>query len=139
MDEAPKIVYVNDSMLKFVGYSADELIGKKADFFVHLNYVQGVQERIARMRAQGDYNPPQEKTFIRKDGEIVHAEAVSFVIHYEGVPMAAVVARDLTERKKAEDTMMKLERLSTIGEMAAGMAHGNSKSPGGHFDRGSKF
>jgi two-component system sporulation sensor kinase A len=123
LDEEPKIVYVNDAMLQFVGYTSEELIGKNADFFVHSKYVPGVKERIAKMKAQGDYNPPQEKNFVRKNGEIVCAEAVSFLIHYEGVPMAAVVARDLTERKKAEEALMKFERLSTIGEMAAGMAH----------------
>jgi two-component system sporulation sensor kinase A len=110
-------------MLKLVGYSADELLGQKADFFVHSKHVPGVRERIEKMKAKVEYNPPQEKIFIRKDGELVYAEAVSFLIHYEGVTMAAVLARDLTERKKTEEALMKLERLSTIGEMAAGMAH----------------
>jgi signal transduction histidine kinase len=75
------------------------------------------------MKSKEEYNPPQEKLLIRKDGELIYAEVVSFLIHYEGVTMAAVWARDLTERKKTEEALMKLERLSTIGEMAAGMAH----------------
>jgi len=123
LDENPKIVYINGAMMKLVGYQADELIGQKADYFVHSRHVPGVRERIAKMKSKEEYNPPQEKLLIRKDGELVYAEVVSFLIHYEGVTMAAVWARDLTERKKSEEALMKLERLSTIGEMAAGMAH----------------
>src|SRR5665213_172842 len=123
LEDKPKIVYVNDAMLNLVGYSSDELLGQQADFFVHSGHVQGVQERIEKMRSKMEYNPPQEKVFIRKNGELIYAEAVSFLIHYEGVTMAAAWARDLTERKKSEEALMKLERLSTIGEMAAGMAH----------------
>jgi PAS domain S-box-containing protein len=123
LDAEPKIIYVNDAIVTLVGYSSDELIGKNADYFVHPKSVTGVRKRIERMMAKEEYNPPQEKLFIHKDGQLVNAEAVSFLIHYEGVPMAAVVIRDLTERKKTEETLMKLERLSTIGEMAAGMAH----------------
>jgi two-component system, sporulation sensor kinase A len=117
------LIYVNEAMVKFVGYSADELIGKKADIFVHSKDVRGVHERVARMKAKGNYNPPQEKMFVRKDGQTIHAETVSFLIHYEGVPMTAVVVRDLTERKKSEQALKKYERLSAIGEMAAGMSH----------------
>jgi PAS domain S-box-containing protein len=123
LEDKPKIVYINDAMLKLVGYSSVELLGQQADFFVHSGHVQGVQERIEKMRSMVEYNPPQEKVFIRKNGELIYAEAVSFLIHYEGVTMAAVWVRDLTERKKSEEALMKLERLSTIGEMAAGMAH----------------
>src|SRR5258708_39476660 len=37
--------------------------------------------------------------------------------------MVVAIARDLTERKETEQALMRFERLSTIGEMAAGIAH----------------
>ncbi len=124
MDRPSKMVYVNDSMLRFLGYSkAEELMGLKPNEFIREKDLPVILERIGKLKDHGDYNPPQEKVFIRRDGEQVYAEVVSFFIHYEGLPMVAVVARDLTERKKTEESLIRMERLSTIGEMSAGMAH----------------
>ena len=119
-----KIVYVNDAMLNLLGYSrADDLVGKWFTFFVHPEDTAAVQARISRLKTAGDYNAPQEKRFIRKDGEVVWVDVASFFIYFEGEAMSVAVARDLTDRKKSEEALMKFERLSTIGEMAAGMAH----------------
>lgn len=122
--DPPQMVYVNDAMLQFLGYAKpEELMRLKPNEFIREKDIPVIIERIERLKTHGDYNPPQEKVFVRKDGEEVHAEVVSFFIHYEGLPMVAVVVRDLTERKKTEESLIRMERLSTIGEMSAGMAH----------------
>jgi two-component system cell cycle sensor histidine kinase/response regulator CckA len=44
-------------------------------------------------------------------------------IHYKGSPCVLSVARNLSIRKKMEETLVKTERLLAVGEMASGVAH----------------
>ncbi|WP_394234902.1 PAS domain S-box protein [Niallia oryzisoli] len=59
------------------------------------------------------------------NGEWVCLEAVgSPILDEQGeVEQIIVVARDISERKKAEERILKSEKLSVVGELAAGVAH----------------
>jgi two-component system sporulation sensor kinase A len=71
-------------------------------------------------------NPSQFKEIkmICCDGQTIEAEFSSIRIHhYMGKTVMLTVLRDITDRKQAEEMMIRSEKLSIIGQLAAGLAH----------------
>ncbi|MFQ6616588.1 MAG: PAS domain S-box protein [Fidelibacterota bacterium] len=99
-----KIVFSNPAALKFVGAEEPEqLIGKPVLDFVHPDYRETVAERIGRVLAEGERAPPFEEKFIRLDGTEAYVEVEAVPFDYRGKPAVQVIAREITERKEAEE------------------------------------
>jgi signal transduction histidine kinase/CheY-like chemotaxis protein len=60
---------------------------------------------------------------LTKKGETIPFEFHARPITYQGKPAVLSVARDLSIRKKMEETLIRTERLTALGEMASGVAH----------------
>jgi PAS domain S-box-containing protein len=60
---------------------------------------------------------------LTRTGEIIPFELHSRLIEFQRKPAILSVARDLSARKQMEETLIRTERLSAVGEMAAGVAH----------------
>jgi PAS domain S-box-containing protein len=119
-----RTVYVNQALLGLLGYERDgELVGRSPEIIVHPEDRKAVKARIQKLGSGKGYNPPAERRFLARDGRTVPVEVVSFAIQFQEGPVIVAIARDLTERKETEKALMRFERLSTIGEMAASLAH----------------
>ncbi|MCL6472721.1 MAG: PAS domain S-box protein [Firmicutes bacterium] len=105
-----KLVYVNNAALKILGAEKPEdLIGKPVLEFVHPDYIEAAKERLKLMQEGKPVSPLEEK-FIRLDGESVDVEVAAAPIIYQGKPSVLVVARDITERKKASEEILESRR-----------------------------
>jgi PAS domain S-box-containing protein len=96
---------------RLVGYSALELVGMPAARLV----ADENQERLAQGIAAGRVGlaqSPEEWTIVRKDGGTVRVEAVRSPMHdHSGnVVGGLVIARDVTERHRAEQTREEAQR-----------------------------
>jgi PAS domain S-box-containing protein len=60
---------------------------------------------------------------VTKTGQLIPFEFHSRFIEFQHKPAILSVARDLSARKQMENTLIRTERLSAVGEMAAGVAH----------------
>ncbi len=61
---------------------------------------------------------------VRGNGEAFPTEILLTAIYPEdGKPLIHTVVRDITEKKKTEEAMLKSQRLGAIGEMASAVAH----------------
>jgi PAS domain S-box-containing protein len=59
----------------------------------------------------------------KPDGTIVPIEFVSKRIDFQNKRLVLSVARDITERKQAEEALQKVEKLKSVGTLAGGIAH----------------
>ncbi len=75
---------------------------------------------LEQRAANGKVNA--ELSFLRKDGTRFEAE-VSSVILSGGQSRAFVVVRDISGRKRAEEALLRNEKLASVGRMAASVAH----------------
>ena len=103
-----RFVYVNAAMVTMLGAeSAEELIGRNNFDFVHPDSLALVRERVAQNQA-GRINPLLRLKYVRLDGGVIDVEAVSSAITYAGKPAGQVLVQDITERKRAEESILAL-------------------------------
>ena len=63
-----------------------------------------------------------ELSYVRKDGTKFTAEVSSVILG--GVPPRAFVSmRDISERQRAEEALLRSEKLASVGRMASTIAH----------------
>jgi PAS domain S-box-containing protein len=79
---------------------------------VHPEDRQSVRGRIQQL-LEGEEIPLREYKLLRLNGQSISVEASSTLIDYHGRPSIQVIARDITERKRAEQ-----ERESMLRELA---------------------
>ncbi|MDO8727460.1 MAG: PAS domain S-box protein, partial [Candidatus Methanoperedens sp.] len=122
-----KLVYVNLAGAKILGTeNPDEFVGKTLFRIIHPDYHEIVKNRIL-MQVEGKGAPPLEEKFLRLDGTSVDVEISSIPFTYMGKSAMYGVFRDITERKKAEETRLENLRLEAAdkakSEFLANMSH----------------
>lgn len=127
----PRIVYVNPAFEQITGYSAAEVIGRSPRILQGPKTDRVTLDRLKRvLRACGAF--VGETVNYRKDrSEYVVEWGITPVLDDSGQPVNFVsIQRDLTERRAAEEQARRhreelahVSRLSTMGEMASGLAH----------------
>jgi two-component system cell cycle sensor histidine kinase/response regulator CckA len=119
-----RLVFVNTQGAKLLGAERPEdLYGREALDFVHPNYRDFVRNRIINAYRSGDPNPPVEQVFVRLDGSPVPVEVASTAYTYRGEKALQVIARDITERRKIQDELLRAQKLESLGVLAGGIAH----------------
>ncbi|MBD3285390.1 PAS domain S-box protein [candidate division WOR-3 bacterium] len=110
-----KIMYMNPSLVKMMGYSADEVIGKP--FAAHIDPGELAKvEDYYRRRMTGEQVPSiYETVILHKDGTRIYVEMNVGLVSYGGRPAEFVFVRNITERKKAEQNLKEShERFLTV-------------------------
>jgi|GEM_PF-326360 len=103
------VQFVNQAAVRLMGATRPEdLIGKPVIDFVHPNQREVVLKRISTVYGN-EAVPPQEQQWLRLDGTTVDVEVTAIPFVFEGETAAQVIARDITERKRAEDALRESE------------------------------
>ncbi len=113
------IVFANSASARFFGAETPQrLLGKSVWDFVPSEERQAVSRRYRQMMETGRPSPLMEQRFVRLDGTEVEAEVAAAPFRYEGQPAILAIFRDISERKRAEEELVKLRKaVETSGEV----------------------
>ncbi len=119
VDTDLRFTYVSPSVTALLGYTVEELLGKRMEEIMPPASFKLTMEALAEELAPEDGEPKNlgrarilEAELKRKDGSSVWVERkVTVLCNQEGKPVGILgVSRDITERKRAEEELRESER-----------------------------
>ena len=107
-----KIVFLNPSCLRLLGAQRPEqFLGKDVFEIIHPNYRQAIKSRIQNNYQTGTASPPMESALLTIGGSAIPIEAAAIPITWKGRPAIEVIARDIRQRKRTEETLREYEKV----------------------------
>lgn len=115
-----RLVFINAAGARQLNASGpDELFGLPLSLLLHPDCIAQSNERVTHMLATGQSAPPMEQKYLRRDGSVIDVEVCSAPFLYQGKPAIQVIARDITDRKAAEEALrISRDRHQTLAEEA---------------------
>lgn len=127
--ESGAYLETNLAAQKLTGFSRQELLQKTVFDIREKQEHKHEQENFNKLRSE-EFIHNQKATLVRKDGNVCLVEMSSKIIQYGGQKVIQTTLRDITDLKiseqKEQDLQQQLarsERLSSVGRLAAGVAH----------------
>ncbi|OGN72261.1 MAG: hypothetical protein A2X25_00945 [Chloroflexi bacterium GWB2_49_20] len=110
------IQFANAASVKlFEADGKDDLIGKKMIELLHPDYQKIVRQRISQLTDENAEVPMLEEKYVTLKGNTFNAEVSAVPITISGKKGVQVVARDISERKKAEaEVRRRVEELDSL-------------------------
>ena len=128
IDMEGRLVHFNQALCTMTGYQAAELSRLGLRDIISPEFAPRIAYHLERIRACSQLT--FESAYLAKDGTIVPTEVQARTMESEGRLMVLSVARDITQRKRAEMRELArrslLEQIATdapLGEMLTGIVH----------------
>ena len=115
-----RFIEVNDAYCQMSGYSRDELLSMKIEDIEASETPQKVLLHTKEIIDKG--NDRFEARHRHKDGSLIDVEVSANYLQGSGGILISFI-RDITERNKMQAQLIAQDRLASIGQLTAGVAH----------------
>jgi two-component system, cell cycle sensor histidine kinase and response regulator CckA len=115
------IVEVNQRSQELLGVLPEEMIGRHVRDFATTG---GEESHVAGYRKAVD--KAQDRRVVpmqRPDGTVKYVEFSTNLIELNGEPRILSVGRDVTEKRRLEETLRQAQKMEAIGQLSGGIAH----------------
>jgi two-component system, sporulation sensor kinase E len=122
-DHEGKLIQVNRAFNLLFGYEEEEAIGLINPTLPDSHMDE--QRRVMKQLQAGKVLQAFETMRVNKAGDLIPvSETISLIRDSEGTIRAfASISRDMRSRNKMEELLRRSEKLTTVGQLAAGVAH----------------
>lgn len=115
------ILEVNQKAVDIFGYTREEFLSLK------LPQLRGPetdeQAVYANEKIEKHGFVVFETDFLKKNGEVINAEASSSLLEIGREKVVQAIIRDITKRKQLEEQLRQAQKMEAIGRLAGGVAH----------------
>lgn len=123
VDLQGNVIQVNQAYLNLFEYEIDEVLDKPISIVPPSHMEETIESYNDLMK--GKLPPPFETERITKSGEIIPVSASMSPIRDRSGAIFAIssITRDMRVRNRMEELLRRSEKLTTVGQLAAGVAH----------------
>ncbi|MFD1735043.1 ATP-binding protein [Bacillus salitolerans] len=124
MDPSHSISYYSPSHEQVLGYDDSELEKIKLCSMIHKDDLELFKGSIERMFVNKELGS-MEYRLKHKEGHYLEVESRCMPVRgkEQEIEHIVIISRDISERKRADEILLQSEKLSIVGELAAGVAH----------------
>ncbi|MBM7662093.1 two-component system sporulation sensor kinase A [Bacillus mesophilus] len=124
IDTNSTVMYHNQTAYDLLECKVDNpLLSRDFSDFLHPHYHEICKERISQILVNKLVAEEMEQKLITCSGMVVDVEIKGIPYNGDKAPLALIFIRDITKQKKAERLLAHKDKLSSIGQFAAGIAH----------------
>jgi two-component system, sporulation sensor kinase A len=118
------IVYCNTACLEMLKLTTSKnIISKNGFSLFHPDYQATAHDRFRRIIENGESLGQWEAKMIRSDGELIDVEAFASPFYLDNQVYVQATVQNVTHRKLTEKLLSDREKLASLGQIAAGIAH----------------
>jgi PAS domain S-box-containing protein len=119
-----RFIYANPASVRLLGYSTmEEVTNIPLRQHVHPEDRPLARSVVVSLLSTRTPAPVTRLRLLHKDGRDVPVDLNSMVIEFGGEKALLGVAHDLSERRRVQAQLVRADRLSSVGTLAAGVAH----------------
>lgn len=124
-DEAGEIKLWNRGATNVFGFGAAEMLGRRINQLAPEGFQSHQIRGVGRLLRRYHQTPGKtvEVPALTKDGRTISVELSLTELMHQGQVHFIAIIRDVTERKKMDAYLRKSDKLSAVGQLAAGVAH----------------
>jgi two-component system, sporulation sensor kinase A len=122
--DGDKWLFMNGPGLEMFGAANEsDVIGKRVCDFLEPEQCEAFKQHSRTILEDKRVVGRTEQKWLTVNGRQIHSETIGLPIVYENKAAVQVIIRDITEKKRSEELLLKSEKLSAVGQLAAGVAH----------------
>ncbi|MFV2050921.1 two-component system sensor histidine kinase NtrB [Metabacillus sp. YM-086] len=121
LDQNRKIVYYNQTSLQLFNCEPEKL--KDLKDFLHPDYHEVCSQRLNRVFSFHETAEAMEQKLVTYTKEIIDVEIKAIPYNLSDKTLALIYIRDITKQKLAEKLLSHNDKLASIGQISAGIAH----------------
>jgi two-component system, sporulation sensor kinase A len=122
--EDGSILYCNKACVDLLkADSADEILYRNIFSYVHPDFHSTCEERFKLVIEKSEIAELVDQKIVTHKGHTIDIEIMAVPYYLNNRVLAQLTIRDITSRKVAEQLLKDRERLSSLGQIAAGIAH----------------
>ncbi|MBA2943474.1 PAS domain S-box protein [Paenibacillus sp. CGMCC 1.16610] len=130
IDMSGRTIFWNQAAEAITGWKVDEMLGRQIHNLIRPEKADGTpfsreESPVLNTILNRDAPIMREDLFWRKDGTAFPVEFMSSpILEEKGHILGTVITfKDITELKKTQELLIKSDKLSAVGQLAAGVAH----------------
>jgi two-component system, LuxR family, sensor kinase FixL len=125
IDENQRIILFNNAAQRIFGYTGNEVIGKPLDTIIPPEYgpYQVFFERFVENLESEAAGKTISLNAMRKNGEFFPVDLSLSILNMGGKKTFTAIIRDITQQQQMERKVLQTERLASVGQAVARVAH----------------